>query len=68
MKITVSGNIDTSEVYQLCRPINQKDCEAHILEIVTAQCERRAFEPNGTWDYPSAIWIARSLITDGFAN
>lgn len=67
MKIYITSTIDVEAVYALCVPTSRKICNATIRRLATLQLERRANDADNGWVYPSAEWLAATLIESGMA-
>lgn len=67
VRVVISAEIDLSEIYSKCTPVDGRKCLAAIREYVAFQINMRA-GPDGGWLYPECEMIVQYLIDKGLAT
>lgn len=67
VRVVISAEIDLSEIYSMCTPVDGRKCLAAIREYVAFQISMRA-GPDSGWLYPECEMIVQYLIDKGLAT
>ncbi|QPS78388.1 MULTISPECIES: hypothetical protein [Delftia] len=67
VRVVITAEIDLSEIYNICLPLDRRKCNAAIREYVDFQINMRA-GADGGWSYPEDELIAEYLIDKGLAT